>query len=82
MAKGKRMREKGKIRFSSYFKNLNNGEKVSIVPDAGVRSAFPKRIRGKTGIVLESRGKFKVVELKDGNKSKKFIIHPVHLRKI
>jgi len=82
MAKGKRMREKGKIRLSSYFKNLNNGEKVSIVPDAGVRSAFPKRIKGKTGIVLESRGKFKVVELKDGNKTKKFIIHPIHLRKI
>lgn len=82
MAKGKRMREKGKIRLSSYFKNLDKGQKVSVVPDAGIRSAFPKRIKGKTGVILESRGTFKVVEINDGNKAKKFIIHPIHLRKI
>lgn len=80
--KGKRIREKGKIRLSSYFKNLNKGEKVSIVPDAGVRSAFPRRIRGKTATVLDSRGSFKVVEIKEGSGSKKYIIHPIHLRKI
>ena len=80
--KGKRIKEKGKIRFSDYFKNLSKGERISIVPDASVRSAFPRRVRGKSGVVLESRGKFKVVEVMDGARAKKFIIHPVHLRRI
>ena len=80
--KGKRLRQKGKIRLSNYFKNLNNGERVSIVPDAGIRSAFPHRIRGKTGIVIDSRGRFKVIEIKETRGSKKYIIHPIHLRKI
>lgn len=82
MVKGRRIRDKGKTKLSSYFKNLNKGERVSIVPDAGIRSAFPKRIKGKSGVVLDSRGSYKVIEVMDGNRSKKFIIHPVHLRRI
>jgi len=78
--KGKKIREKGKIRLSRYFKKIKEGERVSIVPELGVRAAFPKRIRGKSGKVVGERGRFKIVELKDGDKVKKFIIHPVHLR--
>lgn len=82
MVKGKRIRAKGKIPLSRYFKKLNIGDKVSIVPQLSVRLAFPKRIKGKTGKIIESRGKYKMVEIKEGKKMKKFIIHPVHLKKL
>lgn len=82
MVKGKRIRTKGKIRFSEYFKKLNEGDKVSVVPEKGIRINFPSSIRGLTGIVKEFRGSYVVVELKDKNKVKKYIIHPVHLKRI
>jgi|TARA_B100001964_G_C13872213_1_gene439212 large subunit ribosomal protein L21e len=82
MAKGKSVREKGKLKLSKYFKEIEEGSRVAIVTDAGVRAAFPKRLKGLSGKVEGSRGKFKLVKLKDGNKEKTFIIHPVHLRKL
>ncbi|MBT7706638.1 50S ribosomal protein L21e [archaeon] len=81
MAKGKPVRRKGKIRFSEYFKKLKDGDMVSVVAEKSVCSSFPKRIQGLTGKVVRSQGSFKVVELKDKDKTKTFIMHPVHLRK-
>lgn len=76
----KKVREKGKLRLSRYFKQIDDGAKVAVVTDRGVRAAFPKRIQGMSGTVLESRGKFKLVKLKEGDKMKTFIMHPAHLR--
>lgn len=80
--KGRRIREKGKAKLSQYFKKMDAGESVAVVPDCGFRAAFPKRIKGKTGKVKSMRGTHCMVELKDGNKMKSFIIHPVHLKKV
>ena len=82
MSKGKRIRERGKIKFSAYFKKFNEGDSVAIVNNLEVRSAFPKRILGKTGKISGARGNYKLIKLNDGNKVKTFIIHPVHLKKI
>ncbi len=82
MARGKKIREKGKLCLSRYFKNFENGDKVAVSCERGFRINFPKRIIGKSGKIVSSRGKFKVVEIKDGNLKKKFILHPVHLRKL
>ena len=79
---GKRVREKGKLKLSSYFKKIDDGAKVALVIDSGVRASFPRRLKGMSGKVSGSRGKFKLVEIKDGNKLKTFIIHPVHLKKL
>ncbi len=78
--RAKRIREKGKIRLSSYFKNFSDGERVAIIQERGVGTSFPERLRGMSGEIIRSRGKFKEVKIKDGNKPKMFIIHPVHLR--
>lgn len=80
MVKGKRIRTKGKIKFSEYFKKLNVGDRVSVVPEKGVRSSFPSSIRGLTGVVEGTRGSYVIVKIKDKNKEKKYILHPVHLR--
>lgn len=82
MVKGKKIRDKGKIRLSNYFKKFEVGETVAIIKELGVRAAFPMRIIGKTGKIIATRGMYKVVELNDGNKAKKFIVHPIHLKKI
>ena len=79
---GKRVREKGKLKLSSYFKKIDDDANVAIVTDVGVRVSFPKRLKGMSGKVCGSRGKFKLVEIKDGDKLKTFIIHPVHLKKL
>jgi len=80
--KGKRIREKGKIRLSNYFKRYVEGENVAVIKDASVSSSFPKRIVGRSGKVKGYRGSHILVELKEGNKIKTFIIHPIHLKKL
>ena len=78
----KKIRERGKLKLSSYFKKIDDGASVALVTDAGVRCSYPKGLKGMSGKVLESRGRFKLVEIKDGNKAKTIIVHPVHLRKL
>jgi len=80
--KARKIRDRGKIKLSGYFKDLEIGDSVAIVRDLGVQAAFPKRVIGKTGKIVEPRGRHKVVEIKDGNKTKTFIIHPIHLKKL
>lgn len=80
--KGRRVREKGKIRFSSYFKKLEEGDTVALIIDAGVPISVPKRLNGRSGKVIGSRGDFKIIELNEGAKKKNFIVHPIHLRKL
>jgi len=82
MGKGKSIREKGKIKLSEYFKDIGEGSSVAIVTEKAVANSFPERIQGRSGIVTGNRGKYKVVELKEGNKTKTFIVHPVHLKKL
>lgn len=78
--RAKKIRDKGKIRLSSYFKNVEDGQRVAIVDERGVRVNFPHRLRGMSGKVTGARGKFKEVVIKDGGKEKLFIVHPVHLK--
>ncbi|MFH0712207.1 MAG: 50S ribosomal protein L21e [archaeon] len=78
----KHVRENGKVRLSGYFKKFDDGSRVGVVMDCGVRASFPRRLRGMSGEVAGSRGNFKLIKIKDGNKLKTFVIHPVHLRKL
>ena len=77
---GKKIREKGKLRLSQYFKKIEDGANVAVIIDRSVQARFPKRLEGMSGNVVGSRGRFKLVQIKTGNKMKMFIIHPVHLR--
>ncbi|MBS3088043.1 50S ribosomal protein L21e [Candidatus Pacearchaeota archaeon] len=78
--RAKKIRDKGKLKLSSYFKIIEDGERVAIVDERGIRMSFPQRLRGMSGKVVKSRGRFKEVEIKDGGKLKTFIIHPAHLK--
>ena len=82
MSKRKKVRERGKIRFSEYFKELKIGDKVAIKQEKSVASFFPERIQGKTGTVIGKRGKGYIVAVKEILKEKKFIIPAIHLKRI
>jgi ribosomal protein L21E len=82
MTKGKKIRTRGKIQLSRYFQNLKEGDNVSIVRDLSVEFNFPERMQGRTGIVAKKRGRAYVVKIMDHDKEKKFIIKPIHLKKI
>ena len=64
MLKQKRIRDKGKLKLSQYFKELKKGEKVAIVRDLSKPFNFPSRICGKTGAVTGTQGRFFIVEIK------------------
>ena len=82
MVKRKKIREVGKISFSRAFQNFNAGDKVSVVIEKAKPLSFPKRIQGRCGVVEERRGNSFIVSINDLNKDKKFIIDPIHLKKI
>ncbi|MBS3066449.1 50S ribosomal protein L21e [Candidatus Pacearchaeota archaeon] len=81
-SKKKPVRQRGKIKFSEYFKELSKGDKVAIKKEQSVPSNFHKRVHGRTGEIVDKRGSSYVIKIKEFNKEKTFIVHPVHLKKI
>ncbi len=78
----KKVRTKGKLQFSRYFQELEKGDFVAIVREPAVQSSFPTRLQGRTGLIEERRGKAYIIKIKDQAKEKKFLIEPIHLKKI
>lgn len=78
----KKIRERGKIKLSEYFKNLDKGDKVAVVRERSLKNSFPDRIQGMTGKILGKRGKAFIVRIKDNSMEKDFIIKPIHLKKL
>lgn len=83
MLKRKRIRERGKLPLSKYFQKLNSGDSVAIVKDLGQQSSgFPRRMQGRTGKVIKMRGSAYEIEVSDFALKKRFVVKPVHLKKI
>jgi large subunit ribosomal protein L21e len=83
MLKRKRIRTRGKFSFMSFFQKFDSGDSVAIVRELGMQSpGFPKRMQGRTGVVIGKRGGAYIVEVKDINMKKSYIIKPIHLKKI
>jgi ribosomal protein L21E len=83
MLKRKRLREKGNFSFKNYFQKLDSGDSVAIVRDLTFQSSgFPKRMQGRTGKIVDSKGFAFIVEVKDYNLKKRYSVLPIHLKKI
>ena len=82
MAKKKKIKTRGKLQLSRYFQEFNQGDSVAVVEEQAVQSSFPRRIQGSTGTIEGRRGKSYMVKIRVSNKEKKFLIEPVHLKKI
>ena len=82
MPRHKKPREKGKFSFMRFFQKFQPGEAVAVVRELSQTFGYPKRLQGKTGKIVEKRGSAYVVNIKDINKPKTYIIKPIHLKKI
>jgi len=80
--KSKNSREKGKLKLSRYFQRLEEGDRVSVDEELSLQPKFPKRLQGRTGIVIGKRGDAYLVKIRNQAKEKSFFIAPVHLKKI
>ena len=78
----KKVRTRGKLQLSRWFQELKKGDSVAIIKEPAVQSSFPTRLQGRTGLIEDKRGKAYIVKIKDQNKEKKFLIEPIHLKKI
>lgn len=76
----KHYKAKGKISLSKYFKEYEIGDRVILKAEPAVqKSIYSPRFHGKSGIVKGKKGSCYEVLIKDHNKEKNIIIHPVHL---
>ncbi len=80
--KSKNLREKGKLKLSRYFQELEEGDRVSVDGEISLQPRFPKRLQGRTGVITGKRGETYIVKIRNQDKEKSFLIQPVHLKKI
>ena len=74
--------EKGKISIRNYFQTFNEGDAVVLKAEPAVQKGiYFRRFHGKAGTVKAKRGNCYDVEIKDFNKTKTVLVHPVHLQK-
>lgn len=82
MVRRKKIRTRGKLQLSRYFQELEIGDSVAVIRERSVKFNFPKRLQGRTGSIEGQRGRTYIVRIKDQSKEKKFLIEPIHLKKI
>ncbi len=82
MLKHKNPRKRGKISFSSYFKELKEGDTIAVVKEHGHTFSYSTRLQGRTGKVIAKRGTAYEIEVKDLGRPKRYMLHPVHLHKV
>jgi ribosomal protein L21E len=82
MSKRKSVRTRGKLQLSKYFQEFAKGDNVAVVKENAIQSKVSERLQGKTGVVEEQRGSAYVIRINDQSKEKRFIIAPIHLKKI
>ena len=74
-------RNRGKLKISDVLKDLKDGSKVLITPNASNQVAIPhRRYFGTVGTVKNKLGSCYNVSVKAGNKLKHLIVSPSHLR--
>jgi large subunit ribosomal protein L21e len=79
----KSVSEKGKFYISKYLQEFDIGQRVLLKAEPSYQGGiFCLRFYGKIGNVVSKQGNCYKVELKDGNKLKQFIVHPIHLVRV
>jgi len=82
MVRRKKVRTRGKLQLSKYFQEFKEGDTMGIVKEQSIPNPLSKRMQGRTGKIESKRGNAYIVTIKDQNKEKKFIVNPVHLRRM
>ncbi|MCX6711711.1 MAG: 50S ribosomal protein L21e [Candidatus Woesearchaeota archaeon] len=79
----KNIRQKGKISIHNYLQEFKSGDKVLLKAEPSIQKGmyFP-RFHSKVGTVTKKQGKCYKILIKDHNKEKILIVHPIHLKKV
>ena len=78
----KNIRNKGKISIRRYFQTFKKGDTVYLVAESSIQKGmYLPRFHGKAGKILSKQGNCYYVQIKDQNKIKPILVHPVHLKK-
>ncbi|HLC69080.1 MAG TPA: hypothetical protein VJH24_04535 [Candidatus Bilamarchaeaceae archaeon] len=64
---------------SDYIRNFPLNSTVVIVPHPSPKGQPSLRYSYRHGRIVEKRGKSYLLEVTDGNKQKRLIVHPIHL---
>ena len=78
--RSRRIKSKRKLTVNDWIKDLKVGDIVHIDIKPSVHPVPHRRYRGKTGKIVEIRGKAYIVGVKLGNKMKKLILKAPHLQ--
>ncbi len=79
----KKSSERGKISIQKYLQTFKEGEKVLLKLEPSIHEGmYFRRYHGKIGVIRKKRGLCYETLIKDNNKEKLLIIHPIHLTKI
>lgn len=76
----KSISDKGKLHISRFLQSFEEGDKVLLKAYPSYQKGlFDLRFHGRIGEVAGKQGECYKVHLKDGKKTKEFIVHPVHM---
>jgi large subunit ribosomal protein L21e len=78
----KRMSAKGKFSLARFFQKFKTGDSVAVIRDLTFPFGYKRQIHGRTGKVIAQRGSAYEVEVNDLNKPKRYMIKPIHLKRI
>lgn len=82
MLNRKRLREKGIVRLGHIFKKIKPGDKVLLIRNLSFKANYPKRLHGRTAVVVGKQGKAYIVRFLNGKTYRNLIVNAVHLRKL
>ena len=71
-----------KLTIPGLISSFSVGDCVAIDNQSKYSGMPHPRYRGRTGIIIDTRGKAYVVKIKDGRMQKELTIPPVHLRSV
>lgn len=76
----KSVSDKGKLHIKRFMQSFEDGDKVLLKAYSSYQKGlFCLRFHGKIGEVKGKQGECYKVNIKDGNKKKLCIVHPVHM---
>lgn len=75
----RKLKSKGQLGVTKVFKQFKPGDRVVISIKAGHRGMPHPRYRGKHATVVAAQGGSYVIEVRDGNATKRLISSPAHL---
>jgi large subunit ribosomal protein L21e len=79
MSKSKRKR--GKISLRAFFQQLEPGQRVALKAEPSIHlGGYFRRFHGRIGLVSKRLGSCYEVIVEDGGKTKRLIVHAVHLK--